>query len=55
MSKQSNQKLKLLILQDLLLRRGDEEHPIPTQELIDELTAYLCSPASAETETTCPA
>ncbi len=37
MSKQSNQKLKLLILQDLLLRRGDEEHPIPTQELIDEL------------------
>lgn len=37
MAKSANQKKKLLILQELLLTRTDEEHPIPLRELIDEL------------------
>ena len=37
MAKQSNQKTKLLILWRELLRRGDEEKPIPTNQLIETL------------------
>lgn len=37
MGKQGGQKAKLLILRQLLLERGDEERPIPTGQLIEEL------------------
>ncbi len=37
MAKQSNQKTKLLILWRELLQKGDEEHPIPTAQLIEAL------------------
>ena len=40
MSKKSNQKAKLLILREMLLRQGDEEHPIPTRELLEELDRH---------------
>jgi predicted DNA-binding transcriptional regulator YafY len=37
MTKKSNQKTKLLVLCQLLLQKGDEEHPISTVDLIDTL------------------
>jgi len=37
MARQSGQKAKLLILRDYLLRHGDEDHPIPTGKLLEEL------------------
>lgn len=37
MAKKGNQKTKLLLLCQLLLRRGDEEHPISTPELVEAL------------------
>ena len=40
MAKSSNQKLKLLIIRDFLLRRSDEEHPVTVQQIIDELERF---------------
>jgi len=40
MAKRANQKLKLLRLYDILLRRSDEEHPITVPELISELERW---------------
>ena len=37
MSRSGNQKTKLLVLYDLLLKKGDEEHPVSTPELIEAL------------------
>ena len=37
MAKRSNQKQKLLILRELLLRQSDEEHPVAIAEMIAEL------------------
>ena len=37
MSKKSNQKAKLLVLYQLLLKKGDEDRPISTPELIEAL------------------
>ena len=37
MAKSENQKLKLIVLRDILLRKTDEEHPMSTKELIQEL------------------
>ena len=37
MAKSENQKLKLIVLRDILLRKTDEEHPMSTKELIREL------------------
>lgn len=37
MAKKSNQKAKLLVLYQLLLRKGDEDHPITTPALIEAL------------------
>ncbi|MCI9264638.1 MAG: WYL domain-containing protein [Oscillospiraceae bacterium] len=37
MAKKNNQKAKLLVLYRLLLKKGDEEHPISTPELIQAL------------------
>ena len=37
MAKRGNQKAKLLVLYQLLLKKGDEEHPISTPELIQAL------------------
>lgn len=37
MAKKSNQKAKLLVLYQLLQKKGDEEHPISTPELIQAL------------------
>ena len=39
MAKGAGQKQKLLVLQNVLLERADEEHPISTQALIDTLAA----------------
>ena len=39
MAKGAGQKQKLLVLQNVLLERTDEEHPISTQALIDTLAA----------------
>ena len=43
MSKQSGQKAKLLILAQMLLREGDEGHPIPTKKFIKELELHEIS------------
>lgn len=40
MSKTEKQKLKLLYLLKILQEKTDEEHPLPTREIIDELAAY---------------
>lgn len=37
MAKKNNQKTKLLVLYRLLLKKGDEDHPISTPELIEAL------------------
>lgn len=37
MAKKSNQRTKLLVLYQLLLKKGDEDHPITTPELIEAL------------------
>jgi len=37
MARQGQQKRKLLVLQDYLLRQSDEAHPLTMQQLIDEL------------------
>lgn len=37
MARNETQKIKILILYELLLRKGDEEHPISTEELIRAL------------------
>ena len=40
MAKSPNQKLKLLILKDFLLRRSDEKHPVTIPQIIEELSRY---------------
>ena len=40
MAKSPNQKLKLLILKDFLLRRSDENHPVTIPQIIEELARY---------------
>ena len=40
MAKSANQKKKLLVLQELLLTRTDEDHPMTIKELIGELERY---------------
>ena len=40
MAKGPNQKMKLLVLRQFLLDHSDEEHPISTSELIDELARW---------------
>ena len=40
MAKSANQKRKLLVLQELLLTRTDEDHPMTIKELIGELERY---------------
>ncbi len=37
MARKSNQKTKMLLLYQLLLEKGDEDHPIPTARLLEEL------------------
>ncbi|MCR4955772.1 MAG: WYL domain-containing protein [Lachnospiraceae bacterium] len=37
MSRSENQKKKLITLRDILLQKTDEEHPLTTKQLIDEL------------------
>ena len=40
MAKSANQKLKLLILKDYLLRNSDEKHPVTIPQIIEELRRY---------------
>jgi len=40
MAKVSNQRLKLLLLYQVLLQQSDEEHPLTVQQLIDTLAAW---------------
>ena len=40
MAKSANQKKKLLVLQELLLKRTDEEHPLTIREMIEELERW---------------
>ena len=40
MAKSANQKRKLPILARLLLERSDEEHPVSTQEMLEELQRW---------------
>ena len=40
MAKSANQKLKLLILKDFLLRNSDEKHPVTIPQIIEELARY---------------
>jgi predicted DNA-binding transcriptional regulator YafY len=40
MAKSANQKKKLLVLYQLLLRRSDEKHPVTVQEMIEELARW---------------
>ena len=40
MPKSPNQKQKLLVLRELLLRHSDEEHPISIKQMIDELERH---------------
>ena len=40
MAKSANQKLKLLILRDYLLRNSDENHPVTLAQIIEELARY---------------
>ena len=40
MARSGNQKLKLLIIRDYLLRCSDENHPVSVSQIIDELARY---------------
>ena len=40
MAKSANQKLKLLIIRDYLLKNSDENHPVTVPELIEELARF---------------
>ncbi len=40
MAKSPNQKLKLLILKDYLLRNSDEDHPVTVPQMIEELARF---------------
>ncbi|MBQ6371799.1 MAG: WYL domain-containing protein [Oscillospiraceae bacterium] len=40
MAKSSNQKLKMLIIRDFLLRMSDQDHPVTVQQIIDELESF---------------
>ena len=40
MARSENQKLKLLILKDYLLKNSDEEHPVTVPQIIEELARY---------------
>ena len=40
MARSSNQKLKLLVLKDYLLKNTDENHPVTIQEIIQELAGH---------------
>ena len=41
MAKSQNQKLKLLYLVDILERKTDEQHPLNTTQLIEELAKVM--------------
>ncbi len=40
MAKSPNQKLKLLIIKDFMLRNSDEKHPVTIPQIIEELARY---------------
>ena len=40
MARSENQKLKLLILKDYLLKNSDEDHPVTVPQIIEELARY---------------
>ena len=40
MSRNAEQKIKLLVLYELLLKQSDEEHPMTTNEIVDALKEY---------------
>ena len=40
MARSENQKLKLLILKDYLLKNSDENHPVTVPQIIEELARY---------------
>ena len=40
MAKSPNQKLKLLILKDFLLRKSDEKHPVTIPQIVEELARH---------------
>lgn len=40
MAKSANQKLKLLVLEDFLLRNSDENHPVTMTQIIEELARF---------------
>ncbi len=40
MAKSPNQKLKLLIIKDFMLRNSDEKHPVIIPQIIEELARY---------------
>ena len=40
MPKSPNQKLKLLVLKDFLLKNSDENHPVTMPQIIEELARY---------------
>lgn len=40
MAKSGNQKMKILCLREILLRKTDENHPISAEQLVEELSAY---------------
>ncbi len=40
MAKSANQKLKLLYILKILSEKTDEDHSMPTQDLIQELASY---------------
>lgn len=40
MAKSPNQKLKLLIIKDFMLKKSDEKHPVTIPQIIEELARY---------------
>ena len=40
MARSANQKLKLLVIRDFLLRKSDEKHPVTIPQIIEELARY---------------
>ena len=40
MARSANQKMKLLVLKDYLLRNSDENHPVTIAQMIEELTRF---------------